>query len=111
MIGKEKSETKVATLAEVLEILEERKKVGDVGYEQQITEEYAKKFSKLSVSDARKMMKELAEFGIGEKTAAKVVEIMPNDLMQLKQVLLIEKKPVEEDTVNKIFDVVKSYKK
>lgn len=111
MIGKDKSDTRIATLAEVLEILEDRKKIGDVGYEQQITEDYAKKFSKLSVSDSKKMMKELAELGIHEKTASKVVEIMPNDVVQLKQVLLIEKKPVEEETVNKIFEVVKSYKK
>ncbi len=109
MIGRGKTDTRIATLPEVLEILEERKKEGDTGYEQQLTDEYAKKFTKLSAADAKKIMKELAELGLGEKSASKVVEIMPADLIMLKQVLIIEKKPLEEDAVTKVLEVVKSY--
>jgi DNA-directed RNA polymerase subunit F len=110
MIGKGKSETKIATLPEVLDILNDRKKEGETGYEQQLTDEYAKKFSKVSVGDAKKMMKELEELGLGEKASAKVIEIMPNDLVMLKQVLIIEKKSLEEETVGKVLAVVNSYK-
>lgn len=110
MIGKGKSDTKMATLPEVLEILEERKKDGELGYEQALTHEYAKKFSKLEAAQARKMLKELLELGLGEKSAIKVIEIMPADLVQLKQVLVIEKKSLEDETVTKVFEVVNSYR-
>lgn len=110
MIGKGKSETRIATLPEVREILEERKKEGETGYEQQLTDEYAKKFTKVSEADAKKMMKELTELGLGEKSAAKVIEIMPSDIIMLKQVLLIEKKSIEEETVGKVLEVVNSYR-
>ena len=110
MIGKGKSDTKVATLPEVLKILEQRKKEGETGYEQQLMDEYAKKFSKIDEGDAKKMMKELTDLGLGEKTAAKVIEIMPGDIVMLKQVLIIEKKSIEEETVGKAMEVVNKYR-
>ena len=110
MIGKGKSDTRIATLPEVLEILEQRKKEGETGYEQQLTDEYAKKFAKISDGDAKKMMKELTELGLGEKSAAKVIEIMPSDMIMLKQVLIIEKKSLEEETVSKVMETVNKHR-
>ncbi|MCL5419736.1 MAG: hypothetical protein M1354_02555 [Candidatus Marsarchaeota archaeon] len=110
MIGKSDAGTRIALLPEVLEILQQREKDAAVGYEQQITEEYAKKLSKLSVGDARKMLKELMELGLSEKAAAKVIEVMPNEIILLKQVLIIEKRGVDEETVAKAFAVVNSYR-
>jgi DNA-directed RNA polymerase subunit F len=110
MIGKNGSDTRIATVSDVLEILEERKKEGgEMGYEQELAYEYAKKFAKLSAKEAEKMKKELLEQGISEKTAAKVIETMPSDIIQLRQVLIIEKKSVEEETVGKLMEVAKKY--
>ena len=100
MIGKEVEESRPVTLLEALDILEERKKGEDFGYEQQVTYEYGevlKKSVKMSKDKAVKMKKELEGLGLGEKTAVKIVDIMPINEMQLKQVLLIEKKTLEED--------------
>lgn len=110
MIGKNGSQSEVVSLPEVLEILEKRKKAGELGYEQQLAYDYAKKFSKLDEEKAKKMRKEVEELGISAKGAAKVVEIMPLDLIQLKQLLIIEKKTVEDDVVAKVFAVVESYR-
>lgn len=110
MIGKGKSDARIATLPEVLEILEERKKEGETGYEQQLTDEYAKKFAKVGAGDAKKMMKELSDLGLGDKSASKVIEIMPSDMVMLKQVLIIEKKSLEEETVGRVFEVVNSHR-
>lgn len=110
MIGRGKTETRIATLPEVLGILDERKRGGAIGYEQELTDEYVKKFSGVSEPDAKKMMKELAELGLSEKTAAKVVEIMPQEALMLKQVLIIEKKPLGEEAVPKVLEVVNRYR-
>ncbi len=111
MIGKGKSNSRLATMPEVLETLEERKAAGgEQGYEQELSLEYAKKFSKLDVKEAKKMKDELTELGISEKTATKLIEIMPLELIQLRQALIIEKKPVEDETVTKIFEVINKYR-
>ncbi len=110
MIGKNGSESQVVSLPEVLEILEARKKAGELGYEQQLAYDYAKKFAKLDEGKSKKMRKELEELGLSAKGATKVVDIMPLDITQLKQVLIIEKKTVEDDVVTKALAVVESYR-
>ncbi len=109
MIGKSKLETRVATMPEVLEILEERRKAGEIGYEQEVMQDYSKKFSKISLSDAKKAMSEIAALGISEKTSAKMVELMPTEPMQIKHVLVLERKMFDDETVNKIAEIIKSY--
>ncbi len=110
MIGKGKLETRIATMPEVLEILEERRKAGEIGYEQEVTQEYSKKFSQLSVSEAKKLVTQVTALGISEKTASKIAELMPTEQIQVKHVLVLERKVFEDETVNKIVEIVKSYK-
>lgn len=113
MIGKNVEEKRLAPAAEVYEILESRKKDSDLGYEQKLTFEYlenVKKVIKLSREHAEKMRKELDEIGLSDKIAVKIVDILPLDIMQLKQVLVQEKKAVEEDVAKKAFEIVEKYR-
>ena len=93
------------TMSALLETLEE-KQVTAAGMEMQ---DYSKKFSKISLSDAKKAMSEIAALGISEKTSAKMVELMPTEPMQIKHVLVIERKMFDDETVNKIAEIIKSY--
>ena len=111
MIGKEGNDGRPVSIAEVLEVLEQRKKGGELGYEQELVYDYAKKFSKLSQSEAGKIRKELEELGLREKTAFKIIEIMPIDISQLKLVLVMERRAFEEQEITKIMGVIDSYRK
>ncbi len=110
MIGKDNAESKPVTIAETLDILEGRKKGGELGYEQQLAYEHAKKFASMSGEKAKKLGEELSEMGLSSKTVVKLVDILPVTEPQLKGVLLIEKKPVEDETLKKILEVLKKYK-
>ena len=63
LIGKEVSNEKPVTLAEVLEILEKQKKRGELEYGQRLTYDYTQKFAKLDVKKARELMEELLKLG------------------------------------------------
>ncbi|MCL5239074.1 MAG: RNA polymerase Rpb4 family protein [Candidatus Marsarchaeota archaeon] len=110
MIGKSQSNKRPVTSAEAMEVLEERKEDGELGYEQKLAYEHIKKYSGISAAEAKKMSKELMEYGVGEGTAIKIVDIMPVDAIQLKHILAKEKKTFEEDEVGKMMEVVKKYK-
>ena len=113
MAGKKRYDTRLASIPEVLEILEERKKDGELGYEQTLAYEYATKFSKIKESEAKKMKKELVGLGVDEKLAIKFIEIMPDDASLVKLILAMDKsrQPTEEETITKILAAVKSYAK
>ncbi len=110
MIGKNQSDKSPVASAEALEVLEERKKDGELGYEQKLAYDHIKKYSGVSAGDAKKMIKELMVYGVGEGTAVKIVDIMPIEVLQLKHILAKEKKTFEEDEVSKMMEVVKSYR-
>ena len=110
MIGKNQSDKKPVTAAAAMEILEERKKDSDLGYEQKLAYEQIKKFSALSAEEAAKMVKELMAYEVSESTAIKIIDIMPIEALQLKHILAREKKTFEEDEVGKMMEIVKSHR-
>lgn len=110
MIGKGTSEKRLVSIPEALEILEDRKKEGELGYEQELAYEYAKKLSKIDVKNSVKMRKDLEELGFTEKAAIKIVDIMPLDIMQLKQTLIIERKTFADDLLEKAMEIVEKHR-
>jgi DNA-directed RNA polymerase subunit F len=111
MIGKEQSEPEPVSVVEALEILEERKKEGELGYEQQLAYEHAKKFAKLSKEKAEKLEKELIELGLGKRLAKKIIDIMPMNDLQLKQVLIFEKRSFDDSVIASIIEKINNYRK
>ncbi|MEM3781618.1 MAG: RNA polymerase Rpb4 family protein [Candidatus Micrarchaeaceae archaeon] len=104
------SDKKPVTVAEAHEILEKRGKAGALGYEQNLALEHAAKFKKLSASKAVEMKKELMGIGISEKVATKIVDIMPAKIEILKQVLILERRPVDEGQVSEAMQIIAKYK-
>ncbi|MGC8676062.1 MAG: RNA polymerase Rpb4 family protein [Candidatus Micrarchaeia archaeon] len=98
------------TVAEAREILEKRSKEGELGYEQKLAYEHSAKFAKLSASKAREMKSELVGMGLSDIVATKIVDIMPINVEQLKQILILERKPVEEGQVNAAMQIVDKYR-
>lgn len=111
MIGKNHISGQPVTVSEAFDILEERKKAGELGYEQQISDEHAKKFKSISTEKAKKMQEDLTEIGeLSKKAVIKIIDVMPANDVQLINTLLIEKKTFEEETRKKILEIVNKYK-
>ncbi|HVA82677.1 MAG TPA: hypothetical protein VNF06_00765 [Candidatus Aquilonibacter sp.] len=111
MIGKNHISGEPVSVAQAYDILEERKKAGELGYEQQISEEHSKKFKSMDSEKAAKMQKELSDIDeISKKEIIKIIDIMPANDVQLINTLLIEKKTFEEPTRKKILEIVAKYK-
>lgn len=111
MIGKEQEGTRLASVYEVKDILEEKKEsMGELGYEQKLAYDYATKFAKLGKAEVGKLRKELEEFKLGEKVVMKMIEVMPVDINQLRLMLVSEKRNFEDDELKKILAVIEGYR-
>jgi DNA-directed RNA polymerase subunit F len=110
MIGKNTGETRPVSVPVAFDILEKRKKESELGYEQQLAFEHGEKAALLSREKAEKLEKELVELGVKVKTAIKIVDVMPLNETQLRQVLVIEKRQVEDEDVKKLLEAVSKYR-
>ena len=110
MIGKEQKSSRELPLPNVLEMLEERKKGGELGYEQQLAYEHAKKFASISAKNAEKMEEELLALDISRKLSVKIIDIMPLNMDQLKQTVIMERKPIPEEMLKSMMEVVERYR-
>ncbi len=108
MIGKEGTPGPALTLSKVKDVIEQRKKKGELTYEQQLAEEHAKKFATISDSAADKMTKDLMDLGMSEAAAVKLIDIMPKSPMTVKQILMNENKTFSEDEITKIVSIIKA---
>lgn len=92
-------------MSDLIEILNGRKKFGELTYEQLRSYEHAEKV----VADKAKYAKAkhaLEALGIlEERTVIKLSELMPKNVMLVKQILVQEGKTFSEDQVAKIFSI------
>ncbi|HLD63023.1 MAG TPA: hypothetical protein VI875_04100 [Candidatus Norongarragalinales archaeon] len=101
---------KVLLYPEALELLEERKKAGELGYEQQNALAYLQSFNPgLSAKEARKLFEELKEAGLNEKQAMLVCNLLPKREDLLQVVLTADKSEITEDKVKDVLKIVKKY--
>lgn len=111
MIGEKMLGKKPVNLTEVKQLLAERKREKDLSYEQDITLKYAKKFSKLTLSQAQKLESELKKIeGLNDELIVKIMDILPGKKETLQ--LVIPKETVlNEASMQKILDLCKRYRK
>lgn len=107
MIGKKMLEDKAVTLPEVRYILMNRKKLGDLTYEQNVTYDHVLKFGKTSLKDTEKALKELTDEGIDQRVAVKLINVKPATLEEVKLIFERVRFDVKEDQIKKILSVVK----
>ena len=100
---------KLITNTEAKEILKERKKEIELGYEQKNSYDYLKKYDKLTVKKAEKMIEELKKIPkLREKQIISIVNVLPEDLDDLRLVLGKEYTNLNEDEKKLILEIVKS---
>jgi len=112
MIGKGANEVRPATLAEVVKVLEKRQgTIGEFGFEQQTTLDYAKRFAKLKLSDAQELSEELIKLGLKPETATKVADILPANKAQLALILIKDRAEITDKKVGEVEELIAKYSK
>jgi len=111
LIGKGVSNERPMTLAEVLEILEKQKKMGELEYGQRLTYDYAQKFAKLDVKKARELMEELLKLGnIREHQAVMLVDLMPETEEDIQLIFAKERTRLGEEDIKKLLELIGKYR-
>ena len=112
MIGKKTLNSEPLSLAEAKELIEQRKKEGELSYEQNLTLEYTKKFSKLSSDDARALMNELSQLpNITRRHAVEVADIFPKNLDELRLIFSKEHFTLTDEELQAILALLDKYRK
>lgn len=112
MIGKRLVSKNPVPLAEVKEIIAKKKKDGELSYEQNLTLEYCKKFSKISEKDAEKLIAELMQMEkLKKENAVELTDIMPKTPDEVKLVFSKEHFILSDDEIAKIIEALNKYRK
>lgn len=100
--------SKPVPMAEVLEVLSERKKEGELGYEQANALEHSEKFAKCDRKKAEAVLKKVkaASPKIDDETAVKIVDVMPGSEETLKAILLKNKIEISDAEIKDIMKAV-----
>ena len=111
MIGKKLIDEKPLPLSKVKTIIEKRKKEGELSYEQNLTLEYVKKFSKLKPEKSSALIKELEAIEkINEKAAIALTDFMPKNMDELRLFFSKERYVLSDEESNKILEVLNKYR-
>ncbi len=78
-------------------------------YEQTLTIEYVNNFALLDAEDAKELRGKLEEY-LTPAQAVKVVDIMPEDLDDLRLIFAKERGIIETETLQSILDLVDQYR-
>ncbi|MEM3030776.1 MAG: RNA polymerase Rpb4 family protein [Candidatus Micrarchaeia archaeon] len=111
MIGKEVRAARAATLAEVAEILAQRKGEGELGFEQAATLEHAQKFARLPADKAAKLVAELGRIErVSPDAAAKIADLLPKNAVELALVFAKERYALGEKEIEEVLSIVQKYR-
>ncbi len=111
MIGKELVAEQFVPLPTVKKILKKRAEE-EMIYEQKIALEHADKFTRLKITDAEQLMKELKELGlrVGDDVIVKIADILPADETDIKAIMLKSGTQLKKEQAQKILDIVAKYR-
>ncbi|MCS7105158.1 MAG: hypothetical protein NZ954_06295 [Thermofilaceae archaeon] len=102
---------KMIPLPKVAKLLEEESKVRELSSVEIITLEYAKKFSKMSLEDAEKLLEELTAMSIPIEVAIQITNVVPETEGELRAILAPLSKIFSSDDIKSILAKIKEYKK
>ena len=102
MLNEEIKEKKKVSIAQTLDLLEQRKKTGALTYEQQTSYNYCINFSALPNDKTSELFEKLVAMDLSEDIAINIVDIFPVDKSTLEIILL--KQTVKPEDVLKIID-------
>jgi len=101
---------KLITNVEAREILKERKKEIELGYEQKNAMDYLKKYEKLNVKKMEELLKSLSRVKkLRERQVITIINILPKDKDDLRLILDKDYNLLTEEEKNIILDNVKKF--
>ena len=104
-IGKQTLSEKPISVSEVKKILEDRKEKGELTYEQKVTLEYAQEFGKIGPRKLKEAAEKLADLGIDEKIAVRIIDVRPKTKEELKLIFEKTRLGLKDEQVKKILDI------
>lgn len=107
MIGKEILSHKPVPLCEVADLLSEREKEGELGFEQKGALDYASKFRHLSKDKCEDLISKLLELPfMSENMAIKLVDTLPKTEEEVILVFGQEKKDITKGQVKEVMEIL-----
>ncbi len=99
---------KIVPFSEVKQILAKREEQGELGYEQKVTLAYLKSVYKPAPTKVAKAMEELKAIEkLSEKHVANIVNLLPQDLDDIRLIFSNERLDLTDEEKKKIIDIVK----
>ena len=97
----------IITDGEAKEVLEKRRKEGELKYEQKNALDILKKFVKVDAKKIKSLVEELRNLNLRKKQIVAIANFLPQDKDDLKVVLHKEYSNFKEDELEKILEAVK----
>ncbi|WP_295610117.1 RNA polymerase Rpb4 family protein [uncultured Methanobrevibacter sp.] len=110
MIGKNIIESEPIPGVEVKEILEEFSEDNELNYEQNITLNHLARFKRYSLEDSQEIIAKLQEeFNLRPKVAVHIVDLVPEDLADLRLIFAKEPSKIDNEEMKKILELLEQY--
>jgi len=104
------TESKPVSMTQAREILSEREKMGELGYEQKLATEHLGKFTRLSPAEAKKMEEELSGIlRMSPETLVQILNFLPKNPDELRMIISREKFSLKEQEIGQILEAVKKF--
>ena len=110
MIGKNVIKSEPIPSVKVKEVLEEFSEENELNYEQNITLNHLARFKRYSVEDSEEIIEKLVtDFKLRPKVAVHIVDLVPQDLADLRLIFAKEPSKVDNEEMKKILELLEQY--
>lgn len=110
MIGKEIIESEPIYGAKVKKILEDFSEENELNYEQNLTLNHLARFKRYSLEDTEEIIEKLQdEFGLRTRVAVHIVDLVPQDLADMRLIFAKEPTKIDNDEMKKILEFLEQY--
>ena len=110
MIGKNVIKKEEISGVEVKKALEEFSEEYELNYEQNVTLNHLARFPRFSLEDSQEIMEKLEnEIGLRHKVAVHIVDLIPQDLSDLRLIFAKEPTQIDTDKMQDILDILDQY--
>ena len=110
MIGKEIIESEPIPGVTVKEVLDEFSETNELNYEQNVTLGHLERFKRYSLEDAEEIMEKLqTDFNLRTRVAVHIVDLVPQDLADLRLIFAKEPGQHDKEEMEKILELLEQY--
>ena len=110
MIGKNIIESEPIPGVKVKEVLEEFSEENELNYEQNITLNHLARFKRYSLEDTEEILEKLQnDFNLRPKVAVHIVDLVPQDLADLRLIFAKEPMQIDKEEMEKILELLEQY--